>query len=206
MPVAWVKIKNTIPTLYNSLNVHAIRGKKRSKGSSSDISYGLTQPDINENIRFALNGIATVDKNNKHSFFYDNIEIVLEFQSIMVYIASELKLGTCPYNAVYGHEMKHVEAYHSVLRYYGQQLEKALNSSKIPSKENPISFNGKRKEFDNLCNRYNKEFVDIYKKNFRNKKTLQDIYNSMIINDRYIDTPLEYRRVKNSCPSRMWPY
>jgi len=207
MAFAWVKINDRTPiTFSNVLNLREICEQKNIC-KPEEINYGLTKVDINTHIKFSLEpkGVTTSDS-KKTKLYYEPLELVLEFRWVKVWVASELKSGSCPYHAVLKHEKKHVSLAHNVLRLYAQKLEASLNQLNIPTKTSPEIIDNSHAVFEAKTSQYSQKIVESFVKNFRNKEKLQEIYNEIGKVWKALDSKKEYARVKNSCSKWAWPY
>ena len=65
-------------------------------------------------------------------FWIEDIEVVLRYSALDVFIASEYSPTSCPYKAVLAHEERHAEIARRHLHSYVQPIRSALSSHAIP--------------------------------------------------------------------------
>lgn len=124
-------------------------------------------------------------------FWVDRIEVVLRYEVLDIYIASDYSRGSCQYQAILTHENRHAEVAQAYLDDYVQVIRSQLAALSIPKPRDP---------------RLVQSLVDAQEKT---QATIADLLEPVIARLRQdleaaqakIDTPAEYRRVEKQCPN-----
>ena len=123
-------------------------------------------------------------------FWVDHIEVLLRYEALDIYIASEYKRASCQYQAILSHEKKHAEVARTYLDDYVQVIRSQLASLSIPKPRDP-------RLVDSVTEAEEKTQATIHKLLepviARLRKDMEEAQNK-------IDTRAEYRRVEKQCP------
>jgi hypothetical protein len=93
-------VNNTVP--YRALT------RMKKDGGASQV-LGLTRTE--SRISFALNGEILVDPKTRYECVAPKIDVALAYQPIVIYVGREFLPGTCAYQEILAHEMRHLKAY-----------------------------------------------------------------------------------------------
>lgn len=91
----------------NTLPYQALTRMKQDGGAS--FVLGLTRTE--SRISFALDGVILVDPTSGYECVAPKIDVSLAYQPIMIYVGREFLPGTCAYQEILAHEMRHLKAY-----------------------------------------------------------------------------------------------
>ncbi|HEX9172840.1 MAG TPA: hypothetical protein VF861_09265 [Telluria sp.] len=94
-------------TVNNALPFRALTRMKQDGGASHVL--GLTRTE--SRISFALNGEILVDPKSRHECVAPKIDVALAYQPIVIYVGREFLPGSCAYQEILAHEMRHLKAY-----------------------------------------------------------------------------------------------
>ena len=122
-------------------------------------------------------------------FWVDNVDVVLRYQSMDVYVAKEYRPGSCACRAILAHEQQHVDIARSFVQRYRPCIRSALTSLRIPTARAP-SF---ADSIDRAQARSNSLLQELLQPVYR------QLERSMDVAQAEIDTPQAYRRVLRQC-------
>jgi len=128
-------------TLNHSLSIgelDAIVGKPSVKfpdGATTE-THGLTERAIgfinnSPPIHFQINNAPTIHDRNGVSFCVKdfNLDVTIAPESMTVYIAKEIKQGSCRYDVVYNHELTHVNATYEAIQIALNDINQLLHGT-----------------------------------------------------------------------------
>lgn len=115
------------------------------------------------------------------------IRVKVSYAPVIVHMASELTPSSCAYNAIFGHEMKHVDAYQRQLTLTKAALERSLDERFRDRKAmRYANIDAAEKDFDAIQN------------DWLNPRALHLLEGVAALQDD-IDSPAEYERLDASC-------
>jgi hypothetical protein len=91
----------------NSLPLRSLTRMK--EGSGASFVLGLTRTE--SRISFALDGAILIDPKTRYECVAPKIDVLLAYQPIVIYVGKEFLPGTCAYQEILAHEMRHLKAY-----------------------------------------------------------------------------------------------
>lgn len=123
-------------------------------------------------------------------FWVDQIEVLLRYEALDIYIASEYSRASCQYQAILTHEKRHAEVAQTYLDDYVQVIRSQLASLSIPKPRGP------------------RLVESVAAAEARTQATIAKLLEPVIARLRKdmeeaqskIDTRAEYRRVEKQCP------
>lgn len=107
----------------NSQPVHALT---LMKGASAGPVLGLTR--ATSRIALGLDGRLLQAVGSGRECILPRVRVQLSYQPIVIYIGSEFAPGSCPYEAILAHEMRHLKAYLQHLPKVETSLRDALEA------------------------------------------------------------------------------
>jgi hypothetical protein len=125
-----------------------------------------------------------------YCYWVDNIDVLLHYQVLDVFIAAKYAPDSCPYKAILAHEQKHVRAAQRHLDDIRPRLHAAFVSPRVPAADSPAlatSMAAARHHVDVLLAELTQPVIDGFETAIEASRTA-------------IDTPEEYRRVRERCP------
>lgn len=120
----------------------------------------------------------------------DHIEVLLRYEALDIYIASEYTRGSCQYEAILTHEKRHAEVAQTYLDDYVQVIRSALASLSIPKPRDPRLVESVAAAEEKTQATITKLLEPIIA---RLRKDMEEAQSK-------IDTRAEYRRVEKQCP------
>ena len=123
-------------------------------------------------------------------FWVDRIEVMLRYEALDIYIASEYPGASCQYQAILTHEKRHTEVARSYLDNYVQTIRSALASLSIPKPRDP-------RLVESVTEAQEKAQATIEK---LLKPVIARLRKDMEKAQKRIDSAAEYRRVETQCP------
>ncbi len=123
-------------------------------------------------------------------FWVDHIEVMLRYEALDIYIASEYTRGSCQYQAILSHEKKHATVAQGYLDDYVQVIRSALASLAIPKPRDPRLVESVTEAQEKMQATIEKLLRPVITKL---RKTMEEAQNR-------IDSRAEYRRVETQCP------
>jgi hypothetical protein len=90
------------------LSYKALTGMK-NPGRDRALVLGLTQTEFR--VRIGLDGAILQDRASGYECIAPRIKVTLSYQPIVVYVGKEFAPGTCAYQEILTHEMRHLNAY-----------------------------------------------------------------------------------------------
>lgn len=178
----------TVSHALSSDEIPKVMRKHNPHGSHSAIrQVGATAFTLNLERRLA---VATLP-GRSDCFRLSGLEISLEIVKLDVYVARELKPGSCPYRVTMAHEQRHVAIYRGGVGELRTELEAVLRRSALLG---PIP----AKDINQAMSRY-VTAVDTVVADARRKKN-----EAMARANGLLDTPASYRAEHAKCPAREW--
>ena len=92
----------------NSLSYRAL-GRLRAGGPSGTYVLGLTRTE--SRITVGVEGGLLVDRQSGYECIAPQISVVLTYVPIIIYVGREFVPGTCAYQEILAHEMRHLKTY-----------------------------------------------------------------------------------------------
>jgi hypothetical protein len=127
-----------------------------------------------------------------YCFWLQEVNIVLEFPLVEIYVAREYKPGSCAYRAILDHEQDHLRVAQKILDPYAAEMRSTLTSLGIPKPNSPWfvdDLEAAKAKVGDLLGRL-----------------LNPIYNrmqtDMTTRQAQLDTPYSYKLVRQRC--RNW--
>ena len=122
-------------------------------------------------------------------FWVDHIEVMLRYEALDIYIASDYTRGSCQYQAILSHEKKHAKVAQGYLDDYVQVIRSALASLAIPKPRDPRLVGSVTEAQEKTQATIEKLLQPVVAKL---RKTMEEAQNR-------IDSRAEYRRVEKQC-------
>ncbi len=123
-------------------------------------------------------------------FWVDHIEVMLRYEALDIYIASDYTRASCQYQAILTHEKRHTGVARSYLDDYVQTIRSALASLAIPKPRDPRLVESVTSAQEKTQATIGKLLKPVIAKL---RKTMEKAQNR-------IDSVAEYRRVETQCP------
>ena len=123
-------------------------------------------------------------------FWVDHIEVMLRYEALDIYIASDYPRASCQYQAILTHEKRHAEVARSYLDDYVQTIRSALASLAIPKPRDPRLVESVTAAQEKTQATIEKLLRPVIAKL---RKTMEAAQNR-------IDSAASYRRVETQCP------
>lgn len=109
-------INNQLPYRALTLKTGSIDGRKETLGLTvTRAQYGAT-----------LGGPVLQDGASGYECVAPRVEIKLNYAPVLIYVGNEFAPGTCPYNVILEHELRHLKAYMDNLARVEQAVREAL--------------------------------------------------------------------------------
>lgn len=107
---------------YSYRQLTSMSGEKLRPGSRV---LGLTR--TNGVTQFSLNMPAIRDANERYECASPQITLTLGFKQMTVYVGKEFPVGSCAYNEILEHEMRHVKTYQAHIAKVEQAIQEDIN-------------------------------------------------------------------------------
>jgi len=120
------------PTIYNHRS-KAQLGSSNAHGRRRQV-LGTMQGDVD--LRWFIN-FKVEPFGNGNCFWVSVVDVELSYQQLDVNIAAEYEPGSCQYEAILDHEKEHVQVAQKILSPYAQQIQQALTTLSIPTRDLP---------------------------------------------------------------------
>lgn len=111
--------------IYNNVSAR-ILSEKGMHNYSSELLMGLT--DLNSVIEIYFDGKVLVDAESGKECLAPQIDVVLRYNQMRVYVAREFSEYSCPYHEMLGHELRHVQIYQEQLPKVGERVRAAMQA------------------------------------------------------------------------------
>lgn len=137
-------------------------------------------------VRAAFRAPGFIDRTGRYECVSPQLTISYGFSPMTVYVAREFPAGTCAYRQIYDHELRHVRTYQAHLVAIEKEITATLNDRFATGApwRGPVG---------QTQSRLQKELEE------RWVPYVQREMNRVNAEQREIDTPEEYERVRNSC-------
>ena len=123
-------------------------------------------------------------------FWVDHIDVLLRYEALDIYIASEYTRGSCQYQAILTHEKRHAKVARIYLDDYVQRIRSALASLAIPKPRDP-------RRVQSVAEAEAKTQATVSK---LLEPIIARLREDMAAAQKKIDSRAEYRRVEKQCP------
>ncbi|HJS31069.1 MAG TPA: hypothetical protein VJ924_03680, partial [Alphaproteobacteria bacterium] len=121
-----------------------------------------------------------------------SIDVTITLTERTIHVAREYLRGSCEYQAILQHELKHAQADDAILKIHVPRIEQALrNAATERGVIGPFAPQGEAEAQGQLRTGVEKAFRDSVTQMMRDRVARQSL----------VDTPQEYRAVAASCPS-----
>jgi hypothetical protein len=147
---------------------------------------GLMKPDFR--LR-TLPKSASMSKGGQYCFWINGFEIELRYEEVEVYVAREYPEGSCQYDAIYAHEMQHVEVARRNLEIYAPRIRAALESGSVPTAQTPIIVASAAAAARDIQAISNENVTPVYRAMLRDLRAAQAL----------VDSPASYASVFRKC-------
>ena len=124
-------------------------------------------------------------------FWVDGIEVLLRYEALDIYVASEYPQGSCQYEAILSHEKKHADVARTYLDDYVQTIRSVLTSLSIPKPRGPRLVASAAEAEEEIQATIARLLGPVIARLRADMQAAQS----------KIDTPTEYRRVERQCSS-----
>lgn len=186
LPLPSVQVKRqdapvTLDTSYDYKSITALAAKERQ---SNIRVLGLTRGTSRINAELRIQSV--IDPSRQWECASPQIVVTYGFNPMTVYVAREFPEGSCAYNEIYRHELRHVQTYLDHLASIEQDITEAL---------------AKRFETGRLYRGAVGQTQQMLQKELNDrwlpylKRQIERVESSQAL----IDTPQEYERVARSC-------
>lgn len=159
-------------------------GKTRKK--SGWVTRGLTKTSLESRIEVGIQYIK-IGK-NQFCIGLKNVAAEIGFKHFQVYVARDLKPGSCEYRTTLDHEQAHVAIYKDQLRQFAPRFEQRLE--RVAASLKPIVSRTANAGHSYYLNKIRGEFQQVYRQFNRETDRRQG----------RLDTPENYRREQALCP------
>jgi TPR repeat protein len=130
-----------------------------------------------------------IPMDKKLCFWLTGFEVVLRYPKVDVFVASEYPWGSCPYKAILAHEEEHVDVARRNLDKFAPLIEKALDSTLIPTGRNAALFESPDDARQHMLDLADEILEPIVEAMIKALKKAQKI----------VDSPQSYARVWRRC-------
>jgi hypothetical protein len=161
---------------------------KISGGGHHRRILGLMKPDIRLRTLPKAEGMS---KGGKYCFWITGFEVILRYAQVDVYVAREYPEGSCQYNAVYAHEMEHVEVARRNLEIFAPRIRAALESGSVPTAQTPVIVASAADATRDVQAISNENLRPVYRSMLRALRAAQAV----------VDSPQSYANVFRKCPT-----
>lgn len=153
------------------------------------LSLGLTRYEPILEVRAPIVGIKL--PNGGSCAHVEHVDVTLGYENVVVLVAHEIPQGTCGFNEVMAHEMRHIAANQQILQMYVPRIADELKAY--------LRVNGARQEAstDYAMNIVGQKLHDIV------NPLLQEMSQENERLQQTIDTPQEYARITASCNGQL---
>jgi hypothetical protein len=118
----------TVPVEFSLDTSHSIATLTRDFPPDHEgVVLGITKANLSKDLTFDNAGL--VQPGTGRLCTRPHVKVVLAFTPMQVLIASNFPAGSCKYNEVYAHEMRHVEAYKRFLPLVAAEVQEQLTEA-----------------------------------------------------------------------------
>lgn len=111
--------------IYNNVSARLL-SEKGMHNYSSELLMGLT--DLNSVIEIYFDGKVLVDADAGKECLVPQIDVILRYNQMRVYVAREFSEFSCPYHEMLQHEMRHVQIYQEQLPKVRDRVRAAMQA------------------------------------------------------------------------------
>ncbi len=170
---------------YRVDNTYSFHGLTRMKGSRAPGSYVLGLTRAESRVAIAVHGRMLQDPDSGYECVAPRLEVNLYYLPIVVYVGREFAPGTCAYNEILAHEMRHLDVYRDFL----PQAEKIVSAALARRFEGKPLYAPSGQARNLLQREIDTGWMPFIKKEMAKVEVLQAA----------IDTPQEYARLGKVC-------
>ncbi len=183
-PSVQVKRQNapvTLNTSYDHKSITALGSKEHhSRRQVLGLTRGVSR------IGFEIGIRSVIDPSRQWECASPQITLTYGFDPMTVYVAREFPKGSCAFNEIHQHELRHVQTYHDHLA----SIEKAITATLARRFEIGKPYRGAVGQTRQMLEReLNERWIPYLRNEVERVESLQAL----------IDTPEEYERVSRSC-------
>jgi hypothetical protein len=184
-----------VPKITNDVSAREITSLSGLPAYSNDFQgvaggHFSAEPHILYNIEPDIND----DDKNGYCYGFKRVEVEVNFQNPTIRVAREIPPGTCSYQTVIDHEMRHYEATREALNKAEERLRQDFNEL-VP----PMFYRG-IKELEPVQNALYKKIYDL------TDVQIKDLFTEIAQRNAQIDTIQESLRVSGSCNGEVVHY
>lgn len=183
-PSVVIKRLETPVTLDQTYSVAALRAIGPALSRPNERVLGLTRAISRVTVETRIASYA--DRSGRWECASPALTVSYGYSPLTVYVARELAAGSCAYNEVYQHELRHVQTYQARLRQIEPEITEALQRRFVTG----AVWRGPKGQTQQMLQRELDErwlpFI---------KRTIEKVDSEQAL----IDTPEEYARVAKSC-------
>ncbi len=168
--------------------------RSKTKAQLTELSFHGPRAKVLGLMRAAL-GLHTTatykqsEATNGFCFWVEEVEVVLRYQSMDIYVASEYSENSCAYHAILRHEKDHVAVAQNYLDRHAPRFRAALTSLLIPKPQSP-KLVGTEEETKTEVERLLAKLL---------KPVVKEMRRDLLEAQADLDTPLQYARVRGQC-------
>jgi hypothetical protein len=166
----------------STLGIHELTARNPT-GPAGERTLGLTIAHVTTSVDFVQNGIQAGD--SPEYCMRPRFVIRLSYDPIEVYVAHEMRRGSCPYLEVVHHEERHVAAYEQQLRNAAATVERAMRTYYGDA----IFYGDSKKLLAQLTDLVQQHWLPLAQQQMAAVEAAQQA----------IDTPEEYARYRTAC-------
>lgn len=159
-----------------------LRGLAPHGLGSNTLGLMRSQLELSNNAQFASSASA-----GGHCYWIQSIEVVLQYRSLDILVASEYRRDSCAFRAILSHERNHVRVAQEYLARFKPRFRQALNSVDIPTPGRPAFTTGTPK------NEVRQIVGDLIQPVYAELNTAMSRAQSKL------DTPEQYARIQARC-------
>ena len=183
-PTVAIKRLETPVTLDRTYSVAALRAIGPALSRRNERVLGLTRATSRVKVETRIT--AYVDRSGRWECASPALTVSYGYSPLTVYVARELAAGSCAYNEVYQHELRHVQTYQARLRQIEPEIAQALQQRFVTG----AAWRAPKGQTQRMLQRELDErwlpFI---------KRVIEEVESEQAL----IDTPEEYTRVAKSC-------
>ena len=183
-PSVAIKRLETPVTLDRNYSVAALRAIGPALSRPNERVLGLTRATSRVSVETRI--ASYIDRSGRWECASPALTVSYGYSPLTVYVAREIAAGSCAYNEVYQHELRHVQTYQARLRRIEPEIAQALQQRFATG----AAWRGPKGQAQRVLQRELDErwlpFI---------KRTIEQVESEQAL----IDTPQEYARVAKSC-------
>ena len=181
-----VNVKIDVPSapINHSLSIRQL-GRLAPHGPGSRI-LGLTSYPLE--IKTAAK-YSYVPVGKTFCFFVTEVDVILRYPTMNIYVAKEYQPGSCPYHEILLHEEDHVRVARASLELYAPMVRKALTSYLIPTGLEPVVVSSPTQAKLRMEGLSEELLSPVYR----------EMMDTLRKDQAALDTPGQYRRIRRRC-------